>query len=188
MSKNILFISEKYIKENSFVSDNIDPKHLHPVLKGVQDMHIHPMLGTKLYLKLQDLVKNSSSTPLPDDYKVLLEDYVQDALLWYTLAELPVPLQMQLVNKGVVLRTGDSMTTSSSTDRKDLMDYCQKYAQWYAQRVINYLRDNREKYPEYSDTGSGCSDIRPDVTQYNTGIYLGRTTTGRRGEFRDKYK
>lgn len=188
MSKNILFLSEKFIKENSFVSDNVDPKHLHPVLKAVQDMYIHHMLGTPLYNKLQELVKNDQVTPIPADYKLLLEEYIQDSLLWYMLAELPVPLQMQVVNKGVVLRNGDAMQVSSTTDRKDLTDYCQKYAKWYAQRAIDYLRDNKDKYPEYMAPSEGCSDIRPDATQYNTGIFLGRTRSGRRGEFRDKYK
>lgn len=188
MSKNILFLSEQFIKDNSFVSDNVDPKQLLPTLKAVQDIQIHPMLGTALYNKLQDLVKNEGTTPIPADYKTLLDDYLADSLLWYTLADLPVPLQFKMVNKGIVTRSGDAMQVASTTDRKELVDYCQNKAQWYSQRVIDYLRANSSKYPEYKSPGSDCSTIHPDKTQYRTGMYLGSTSPRKPRDFGDKYQ
>lgn len=188
MSNEVLLISEAYIKENSFVEGNIDGKMLSPVVRVVQDRYMHTMLGTTLYRKLQDMVKNRQSTPIPDSYRALIEDYVQPSLLWYVLADLPVPLQYKVVPKGVVQRSDATIQTTSTTDRKELMDYCRGYAEWYAQRAIDYLRANASLYPEYTSPGAGCDNIAPARTQYSTGIYLGRTPYGSKGEFRDKYK
>lgn len=188
MTTDVLFLSEKYIKDNSFISDNVDPKQLFPTLRAVQDRYIHTMLGTALYKKLQQMVKDVQTTPLPDDYKVLLEDYVQPSLLWYTLADMPIPMQYKVVNKGVIQRSDNTVQITSTTDRKELSDYCNGYAQWYAQRAIDYLRANSGKYPEYTSPGSGCDTIHPDKSQYTTGIYLGGSYSGRKREYRDKYK
>ncbi|GEP95572.1 DUF6712 family protein [Chitinophaga cymbidii] len=188
MSKKILFLSEKYIKENSFVSDNVNPKDLLPTVKAVQDIYIHPMLGTALYNKLQDLVMNQNTTPIPADYVSLLDYYILDALLWYALADMPIPLQMKLVNKGVVQRADATIAVSSTSDRKELHDYCKSKAEWYAQRAINYLRANTDKYPDYIDPGTGCDVILPDRTQFSTGIFLGASAGRRRRNFGDKYQ
>lgn len=187
MSNDVLFISETYIKDNSFVESSIDGKLLSPVVRLVQDRYIHTMLGTALYRKLQDMIRNRQTTPIPEPYAVLLEDYIQVSLLWYTLADLPIPLQYKLVPKGVITRSDATIQTTSSTDRKELMDHCRGYAELYAQRAINYLRANASIYPEYTSPG-GCDSIEPARTQYSTGIYLGRTPYGNRGDFRDKYK
>lgn len=188
MSRNILFLSEQYIKDNSFVSENVDPKHIMPMVKPVQDLKIHHLLGSALYKKLQDYVDAQDTTPIPEDYRVLLEDYLQDTLLWYVLAHLPIPLQMKLVNKGVIQQADQFIQVSSSTDRKEFSDECEHFAEWYAQRAIEYLRANTAKYPDYLNPGSGCDTIQPDRTQYRTGIFMGGTAARKERTFRNKYR
>jgi len=172
MSKNILFISEQKLKDSSFLSDNVDPKQLLPTVKAVQDRYILPMLGTGLYNKLQQLV--DSGTVPAGPYKVLLDDYLTDALVWYTLGEMPMPLVYKMVNKGVVTRTGETMQVASFQDAQSVMNYCRDYAKFYAQRVIDYLCAHSEDYPEYINPGSTSDTIHPDRTQYDCGIYLGQ--------------
>lgn len=171
MSKNILFISEQKLKDSSFLSDNVDPKQLLPTVKAVQDRYILPMLGSGLYNKLQELV--AAGTVPAGVYKTLLDDYLTDALVWYTLGEMPTPLVYKLVNKGVVTRTGETMQVASFQDAQSMMNYCRDYAKFYAQRVIDYLCANSQDYPEYINPGSASDTIHPDRTQYDCGIYLG---------------
>lgn len=185
MSKNILFISEQKLKDSSFLSDNIDPKQLLPTVKMVQDMYILPLLGTALYNKLQDLV---AAGPFPDGvYKDLLDLYLTDVLIWYTLSEMPMVLQYKMVNKGVVTRTGETMQVSSFQDVTSVMNNCAKKAAWYAQRAIDYLCEHSQDYPEYINPGSGSDTIHPDSTQYDCGIYLGNAREDAR-TFEEKYQ
>lgn len=170
MSKNILFISEQHLKDTSLLSDNVDPKQLLPTLKSAQDMYIHPMLGTGLYKKLQEMIEADT---VAEPYKELLEDYITDCLVWYTMADMPITLQMKLVNKGVVTRSGESIQISSSADLSSLTSYCQTRAKWYAQRVIDYLCAHSKDFPEYVRPGSTSDTIHPDSTQFTCGIFLG---------------
>lgn len=185
MSKNILFISEQKLKDTSFLSDNVDPKQLLPTVKAVQDRYIHPMLGTALYLKLQADVAAGTVAGV---YKTLLDDYITDALVWYTLAEMPMPLQYKLVNKGVITRTGEAIQTTSFSDVQSMMNYCRDWAKWYAQRAIDYLCEHGTEYSEYENPGSGSDTIHPDATQYDCGIYLARGGYEDRRSFEEKYQ
>lgn len=185
MSKNILFISEQKLKDTSFLSDNVDPKQLLPTIKAVQDRYIHPLMGTALYNKIQTDVQAGAVAGV---YKTLLDDYITDVQVWYTLADMPMPLYYKLLNKGVVLRTGEAIQTTSSSDVQNMIDYCRNYAKWYAQRAIDYLCENQTLFPEYINPGNGSATIHPDTTQYDCGIYLGNGCTEDNRTFEEKYQ
>lgn len=91
MSLNTLLISDEIIKERTAVHGNIDAEMIYPDIKVAQDMYILPVIGTALYDKLQAAVNANDWTNLTD-YKKLLDNYIIDALMYYTLAELPTSL------------------------------------------------------------------------------------------------
>jgi hypothetical protein len=185
MSKNILFISEQKLKDSSFLSDNIDPKQLLPTVKAVQDRFILPLLGTGLYNRLQVFV--AAGTVPVGPYKLLLDEYLTDVLVWYTLGEMPMPLYYKLLNKGVVNRTGEAIQTTSFQDVQNMMNYCKDYAKFYAQRAIDYLCAHSAEYPEYVNPGSTADTIQPDATQYECGFFLGNHMPDKR-TFEEKYQ
>lgn len=171
MSKNILFISEQKLKDTSFLSDNVDPKQLLPTVKAVQDMYIMPLVGSGLYNKLQQLI---DAPPVADGvYKLLLDEYLTDVLMWYVLANMPMVLQYKLLNKGVMLRSGEYMQTSTFQEVQSMKDDCLVKAKFYAQRAIDFLCAHSIDYPEYINPGSTSDTMHPDTTQYDCGIYLG---------------
>lgn len=175
MSRNILFISEQSLKDSSQLSDNVDPKLLLPSIKAVQDLTIQPLLGTALYNKLQDLISDGGGVLTDGPYKTLLDLYIKDTQVWYTLADMPYHLRYRLINKGVITREGEAISTVSTTDIEKVMDHFRNKAQSYAQRTIDYLKTNYNLYPEYINPGSTIDTIRPDHTQFAGGIYLGRS-------------
>ena len=59
MSKNILFITEQTFKERTGASNNIDGKQIFPMIKVAGDMYIQPILGSTLYLRLQNGIINN---------------------------------------------------------------------------------------------------------------------------------
>ena len=89
-----LFISEKYIKENSAIDENTDYKKILPSVWRCQRQYIEPLLGTKLYeyllVEVLDLINNS--VPLDANDKILIDDYIRDAHLYWLEYELQIPL------------------------------------------------------------------------------------------------
>lgn len=89
MSLNILLVSDTMIKERTVIHGNIDPKLIYPDIKVAQDMYIQPLLGSALYNKIQTLINtNTISDGANVNYKTLLDNYIVDALIYYTRANL----------------------------------------------------------------------------------------------------
>jgi len=169
MSKNILFISEQRLKDRSNLSDNVDPKELLPTVKYVQDRYVLPLCGTKLYLKLQADIQ---AYTLAGAYKELIDFYITDALVWYTLSEMPISMQYKLLNKGVMQRSSESAQPISFSDLVKVMDAYKDRGEYYAQQAIRYLCENQSSFPEYLNPGFGADVVQPDITQYTCGIVL----------------
>ena len=56
----ILLISEKYIKENCEISDNVSGKFILSAIQEAQDLKLTPVLGEALVDKLKELVSNKT--------------------------------------------------------------------------------------------------------------------------------
>jgi len=172
MSQHILFIDDNIIKQRSAMHDNIDAKLIYPSIKTVQDMYIHPLLGSALYERLQDgIVANN----LTADEVALLDNFVTDTLIYYVLSELPTGLSYQFYNKGLVRKTSDNTDQPQMQDLLDISARYRKRAEFYAERMVKFLKQNaaQGKYNLYLNPGSGLDAIHPDNSAYSTTIYLG---------------
>lgn len=176
MSLNVLLISDVTIKERTGLHNNIDPKLIYPEIKCAQDMYIEPILGSALFNKLQTDVKNGTVT---GDYKVLMDNYIADALIYYTMADMPVATSYQIWNKGVVRRSGNDTETVSRSELNDLSNGFRDKAEFYAQRLIKFLKQYAPtKYPEYLNPGGGYNDVHPTNGSFTMPVYLGNDDCG----------
>lgn len=169
MSKNIIFISEQLFKERTGASSQIDGRQIVPMIKIAQDMHIQPALGSRLYKRLQDGIEANN---LLATETTLLDDYITDALIWFTMASLPMSIGFQLFAKGFLQKTGEE---SVAPDRADLELIEQKYtsiAEFYKTRLIRYLQENENSYPEYLNYTNAIDTVVPEVNGYTCPIFL----------------
>lgn len=172
MSLNILLMSDEMIKERSTVHGNTDPQLLYPDIKVAQDMYILPILGTALYDKLQERVNAGVWTGF-EEYKILLDNYIIDALMYYTMAELPFN-SYQFWNKGMLRKIGQDTETPSMSDLMDISNRYRYKAEFYGNRLRAYLIQNANaKFREYLNAGNGADTINPDNTGFSMPIYLG---------------
>lgn len=173
MSLSILLISDQMIKDRTPIHGNIDPQLLHTDIKVAQDMYIHPILGTALYNKLLSDIDGSGPTGV---YKSLIDNFIVDTLIWYTMADLPTTLSYQFWNKGVLRKQGENTETPSMSELIDLSNRARNRAEFYANRLRLYLKQNSTTYPEYLNPGSGVDDIQPENKSFTMPIFLGDNT------------
>ena len=166
--QHTLYISATRIKKDTALGGSVDDNIIMPYILLAQDMFILPVLGTDLDAKLKSDIQAGS---LAGAYKTLVETYIQPALVQFAFAELAPFLRLRFVNNSVVVM-GDTDTGSSATyeDIKPLMDRSKDAAEFYRERLIDYIRNNTSSFPEYS-TNSG-SDLDPTVNNYFAGINL----------------
>lgn len=167
----VFLISEATMKKNSVVNNNVDGMYLLPAIEYAQDAGLQPIIGTKLYNKLMDLVENGSITNMTD-YKYLLDEYITPYLVNKVTADIQIPLSFKVRNQGVVSQTGENTYVPSMKDIQYVKQDYDNKANFYSQRMSDYLRANRTKYPEYCSVDS-CADMPSNNGAYNTGIFLG---------------
>lgn len=176
MSENILLISDTMIKERTAIHGNIDPKLIYPDIKVAQDMYIMPILGTALYNKLQTIIADNTitSNPANANYKGLIDKYLVDALMYYTLAELPTTISYQFWNKGVVRKQGENTDLPSMSELIDLSNKYKNRAEFYAERLKMYIIDKAPTmFPEYLNPGNTIDTVTPEQRAFTMPIYLG---------------
>lgn len=174
--ENILLISDVMIKERTAIHGNIDPKLIYPDIKVSQDMYILPILGSGLYFKLQTIIKDGtiSSDPINVNYKTLIDIYIVDALIYYTLSELPATISYQFWNKGVVRKMGADTDMPTMSDLIDLSNLYRNRAEFYANRLRLYLQQNAiAMFPEYYNSKLGIDSIYPAINSFTNPVYLG---------------
>lgn len=171
MSLNVLFITETLVKSRTAISDAIDGKQILPLIKLAQDKYILPALGSGLYKRLQEGIDIGN---LSQEEKNLLDNYITDTLLWFTIGEMVVSTSFQFFSKGV-MQKGAEESNNPSKGQLELLE--RKYisnGEFYKQRLIDYLRENSTMFTEYLQYGAGFDAIAPQIQAYTSPIYLGR--------------
>jgi len=166
--QHTLFISATRLKKDTALGGSVDDNLIMPYILLAQDMNILPVLGTDLYDKLKSDVQGGTLTGA---YKTLVETYIQPALVQFAFSTLAPYLRLRFSNNSVVVMGATEQSSSATYDDiKPLMDTATDAAEFYRQRLIDYIRNNQSSFPEFS-TNSGA-DLDPTTNNYFAGINL----------------
>ena len=163
----VLFVNEDKLKSSTAINYNVDTAFLLPFLKIAQDKHLQIILGTKLYDKLQTEI---TAGTLANPYKTLVDDYIQDAIIHYALVEALPFISFQIKNGSITQKNSENGTAATRQDVDYLVQKERDSAEFYGQRIVEYLCNDSSSFPEYSqNTGA---DLNPISNAYYTGIKL----------------
>lgn len=169
MARDVSFlISEELIRQLSPIAGDLDFAFMYPHLLIAQDKWIQPKLGTKLYEELMTQVKASTVTVAN---ALLLDDYIAKALVNWAMYKAFSFLAVKMVNSGIVQRVVDDGNPITITDAERLGAKCREDAEWYTQRLIDFLCANPADYPLYKQADPG--DIKANRTNWSGGLNLG---------------
>ena len=132
-----------------------------------QDRYILPVLGTDLNAKLISDIQGSS---LSGAYLTLLQTYIQPSLVQYSFATVLPFLRLRMVNNSIVTMSSEQGSSVSHSDLKPLINASTDQAEFYRERLIEYIRNNTSSFPEYS-TNTGA-DLTPTSENYYAGLNL----------------
>ena len=167
----VLLISEQTLKSNGVINNNVDGMYILPAIDYAQDAGLQPIIGTKLYNKLMDLVSDGCIQQ-ETDYKVLLDEYVTPYLLNKVTADIQIPLNYKLRNQGVVQNQTENTIVPTMKDLQYVIQNYEYKAVFYGNRLSDYLMANKSKFTEYSKVDSSA-DMHSNPNSYKTNIYLG---------------
>lgn len=161
------FITESYLRSNTPLNQNLDINDIVNNIDPAQDMYIQPILGQNFYNAL--LVSYSAQTLTADETTLVM--HIKPALA-YRAAEMSLPfIQYQIKNKGPQVQSGDFSSPVDQTQLNYLRNELKNRAEFYEQRLINYLCDNSSLFPAYTTNNS--TDISPSsASAYDSGFAL----------------
>tara|TARA_R110001632_G_scaffold4129_2_gene17678 strand:+ start:1546 stop:2049 length:504 start_codon:yes stop_codon:yes gene_type:complete len=163
----VLFISEDRLKTSTALNYNIDTEYLLPFVKISQDKHLQAILGTQLYEKLENEIQAGT---LAGAYKTLVDDYIQDALVHYAIIEALPFISYKIANGSITQKNSENGTAATKNDVDWLIRKQMDSAEFYGQRIIDYLIYKTSSFPEYSSNSN--ADIDPIGNAYNCGIKI----------------
>jgi len=166
----VLFISEDRLKTSTALNYNIDTEYLLPFVKISQDKHLQAILGTKLYEKLENDIAGTGGASLTGEYKILVDDYIQDALVHYAIVEALPFISYKIANGSITQKNSENGTAATKNDVDWLIRKQMDSAEFYGQRIIDYLIHKTSSFPEYSSNSN--ADIDPIGNAYNPGIKI----------------
>ena len=104
-NNQIMMMSMNYFKRNSVVNLNVDDELIQPHIIKAQNMNIERILGTELFKRVNTDITNVTVT---GDIKTLLEDYIQPALVEWTLYTALPYLNYKVTNKAISKKSSDN--------------------------------------------------------------------------------
>lgn len=156
--QHTLFISATRLKKDTALGGSVDDNLIMPYILLAQDMNILPVLGTDLYEKLKSDVQGGTLTGA---YKTLVETYIQPALVQFAFSTLAPYLRLRFSNNSVVVMGATEQSSSASyDDLRPVMETAENAAEFYRQRLIDYIRNNQSSFPEFSTNSGADSTLR----------------------------
>ena len=169
----VLFVSESKLKDSTAINLSVDNEILLPYLRQSQKLYVETKLGTDLNQKLKDLiVAGTVNLPVNAAYKTLLDDYIGDMLPNWALYHCIPFLRFKVENGNIYSKTSETGNSLSTEEAQHLREEIRNTAEYYTERMIDYICNNNSLFPEYS-TNSG-SDVDPDRNAYYNGMNLER--------------
>ena len=173
MAGYVLFISEDKLKDSTAINLNVDVNLLLPYVRQAQKLYVETKLGTDLNQKLKDLiVAGTLSLPANAAYKTLIDDYIGDMLPnWAFYHAIPF-LRFKIENGNIYSKTSETGQALSTDEAQHLREEVRNTAEYYTERLIDYICNNNTLFPEYN-TNTGA-DVDPDRNAYYNGMNLER--------------
>lgn len=165
---NTLIISETKLRMFTSLNDNVDTELLRTGVVVAQDIELQRILGTKLYKKILSDIDSSSLT---GNYKTLVDDYVQNSLLYWAYYYVLEDIMVRPRNNGLLIPTGGENSQQVDKTFYDRQRQSAKNkAEAYSERLTNYLIENQAQFPELTQSTKLYENVADFGLQYQSPI------------------
>ena len=168
----VYFITVDYLKKyySGYLDANIDDDALNSFILIAQNVRIQSVLGYNLYTKFINDIQTYGA-PQGAAYLFLMNNYIQPAVALFSIYEAAPSLGFKITNKAVSQKSSEYGAPSSRQDIEYIRNQILNSAQFYSQRVREYITNNPTQFPEYYQT-SGVNRVRPKNNNYFAGLFL----------------
>lgn len=150
----INFIDEVYLKENTPVANNVDVQRIDFLFQDSINILINRRLGRSFTYYL-DSVQLTTVNPI----EIYVIGLVRKCQAWYIAQNSIIVLANLNTNKGAQRQYGDYSQSSSQSDDNSMVMYCKGKLEEYLIELSDYLCENKENIPQFTDSTNADSTI-----------------------------
>lgn len=151
-------ISTQALKDRSFIHGNVEDSILRVVIVRVQDTVVEPAIGTLLFKRL---LAGIEADDLNEDEITLMDDYIVPVMISGCDERAIDAVTYQTRNKTVGLSRDENITPVNESENNRVSDRLKSELNTYLARLVGYLKDNCDLYPEYKNFICSNENIRP---------------------------
>lgn len=167
MAQALLLTTQRFF-EKSIIDSNVDADLITKLILRATQINVSQILGTDLFNKI---VTDAGSNTISGYYKTLLDDYIQDFIVYWVEYYSYTELNYHLTNKSVSQKSSsNSQPTDHSTISK-IEKTKKALADAQGTAIYNYIMNNLTQFPEYQTMTENYGE-RPKRS-YAGSIWLG---------------
>lgn len=165
---DILLITEQSIKNITNISDNMAGKLLLTAIRESQEINLREILGDAL---LDEIKRQIQENDVRETYNQLILQ-CQYFLAYQSCANICMITSVKIDNAGLQRVSDEKMEPLPVSEVNQIHDYYQQKADFYCERLQNFLLQHKEDYPQLSTRQ--CNSINANLYSSATcGIFLG---------------
>lgn len=176
----VFLISSNTMKKRGLITDPTLEYICKVAIETAQKIGLRGILGDCLIEKLQYLV--STKDPQTGEllinleenhnYRVLLNNYITDYLVYKTMSEAVVPMRDKMRNAGVVNTIDNNYQQPAWEEITYVKRYWADAAEYFGNMLRQYVENHLDMYPEYNACDSCNNTNGKQQKIYNCGIVL----------------
>lgn len=183
-----LLISWTKVKQYTDINDSLDAALIKNAIREAQDIQLQRVIGTLLYNALLSQVENGTiGESANSDYKALLDNYIQDMLLYAAQYNVLENTFIRTRNNGLLTPQGGE--NSASVDRQTYemrRTSCRNKFEYYSDRLSKYIVEKQNNFPELNQSTELYEQIPDYASQYRSPIVFSNNTRARYFDFAKK--
>ena len=167
-------LSEAKFREFTDVNNNLDTALIKNAIREAQDIHLQRIIGTKLYDKILSDIGSSSLTGV---YQTLVDDYIQDFLLYAAYYETLEAIYIRPRNNGLLTPTGGENSIEVDRSMYNVKrQSVENKMEFYAEKLSRYLSEEEANYPELNENNKAYEQNPDYSSQYRSPVVFSRDT------------
>lgn len=176
---NTFLISEAKLREFTDIANNVDSALIKNAIRESQDIGLQRIIGTLLYDKIMNLVDaNTIGDSANSAYKTLLDDYIQDFLIYAAYYYALDSIYIRSRNDGLIRPTGgENSEPVERTIYNMKRQSVQNKMEYYAERLTNYIIEEENSYPELNESNKLYEQVPNYDSKYRAGFVFSKDLT-----------
>ena len=161
----LTFTTTDRLKQDAAISTSVNPELIEPFINTAEIFWLKDTLGTALWTELKNDISGSTLSGV--NY-TLVENYIIPSSNWFSFYEASPFILYRVEAKGITKKYSDNSEPIDKDEFKFFRQNIFDKAQTWRNRMIDYLNDNTDSYPNWK-ANTDCNYIKKN---YSGGIFL----------------